>query len=110
MAHVGSGGGDLLGDRRVLLGERGVAADGLAGGLGRGGHLLGRGAGFVHDRGDAGDGAAPPERANKLYEYFVSEARKRISRVETGRFQAMMDVESVNDGPVTIILDSEKTF
>jgi D-tyrosyl-tRNA(Tyr) deacylase len=54
--------------------------------------------------------AAPPEWANKLYEYFVSEARKRVSRVETGRFQAMMDVELVNDGPVTIILDSEKTF
>ena len=54
--------------------------------------------------------AAPPEAANRLYEYFVSECRKQIDRVETGRFQAMMDVELVNDGPVTIILDSEKTI
>jgi D-tyrosyl-tRNA(Tyr) deacylase len=54
--------------------------------------------------------AAKPETANTLYEFFVAEARKRLSRVETGRFQAMMDVELVNDGPVTIILDSEKTI
>jgi len=54
--------------------------------------------------------AAPPERANRLYESFVAECRKQIAKVETGRFQAMMDVESVNDGPVTIILDSEKIF
>jgi len=54
--------------------------------------------------------AAPPERANELYEYFVERAKTRIDKVETGRFQAMMDVELVNDGPVTIILDSEKTI
>lgn len=54
--------------------------------------------------------AAPPAEANSLYQYFVSEARKRISKVETGVFQAMMDVELVNDGPVTILLDSEKQF
>jgi len=54
--------------------------------------------------------AAPPEKANALYEYFVSEARNQISKVETGRFQAMMDVEPVNDGPVTILLDSDKLF
>lgn len=54
--------------------------------------------------------AAPPERANRFYEVFVSEARKKISKVETGQFQAMMDVELVNDGPVTILLDSEKAF
>jgi len=54
--------------------------------------------------------AAPPEKANALYEYFVSEARNQISKVETGRFQAMMDVELVNDGPVTILLDSDKLF
>ena len=52
--------------------------------------------------------AAPPEKANQLYEFFVSEARKQISKVETGKFQAMMDVELVNDGPVTILLDSNK--
>lgn len=54
--------------------------------------------------------AAPPERANRLYENFVAEARKQVKKVHTGRFQAMMDVELVNDGPVTILLDSEKKF
>ncbi len=54
--------------------------------------------------------AAMPDEANRLYEYFVSEARKKIEKVETGKFQAMMKVELVNDGPVTIMLDSEKKF
>ena len=54
--------------------------------------------------------AAPPERANHLYQTFLAEARKQLAVVETGRFQAMMDVELVNDGPVTILLDSEKHF
>jgi D-tyrosyl-tRNA(Tyr) deacylase len=54
--------------------------------------------------------AAPPEKANELYEFFVAEARKQIEKVETGRFQAMMDVELINDGPVTILLDSDKLF
>jgi len=54
--------------------------------------------------------AAAPEKANELYEFFVVEARKQIGKVETGRFQAMMRVELVNDGPVTILLDSEKLF
>src|SRR5688572_24267019 len=54
--------------------------------------------------------AAPPIRANTLYEAYVAEARKQVSRVATGRFQAMMDVELVDDGPVTILLDSEKKF
>lgn len=54
--------------------------------------------------------AAPPERANHLYEAFVAEAGEHIPNVQTGRFQAMMDVELVNDGPVTILLDSEKKF
>lgn len=54
--------------------------------------------------------AAPPERANKLYEFFVNECRKQGVKTETGRFQAMMDVELINDGPVTILLDSEKVF
>lgn len=54
--------------------------------------------------------AAPPETANKLYEFFVSEARKQIEKVETGKFQAMMDVELINDGPVTILIDSTKQF
>lgn len=54
--------------------------------------------------------AAPPERANHLYEIFVAESGKQVDRVQTGQFQAMMDVELVNDGPVTILLDSEKKF
>jgi D-tyrosyl-tRNA(Tyr) deacylase len=54
--------------------------------------------------------AAPPEVARPLYEFFVAEARARGARVETGSFQAMMEVELVNDGPVTILLDSRKMF
>jgi D-aminoacyl-tRNA deacylase len=54
--------------------------------------------------------AASPDEANRLYEYFVSEAKKHIENVATGRFQAMMDVELVNDGPVTLLLDSERNF
>ena len=54
--------------------------------------------------------AAPPEKANTLYEYFVSEVRRNLLRVETGKFQAKMDVALVNDGPVTILLDSKKNF
>lgn len=54
--------------------------------------------------------AAPPEKANALYEFFVAEARKQIPKVATGVFQAMMQVELVNDGPVTILLDSRKLF
>jgi D-tyrosyl-tRNA(Tyr) deacylase len=54
--------------------------------------------------------AAPPEEANRLYEEFVRELRARGIRVETGVFQARMAVELSNDGPVTILLDSEKLF
>jgi D-tyrosyl-tRNA(Tyr) deacylase len=54
--------------------------------------------------------AAGPDGANRLYEFYVAECRKRIGHVATGRFQAMMDVELVNDGPVTILIDSEKLF
>jgi D-aminoacyl-tRNA deacylase len=50
-------------------------------------------------------GAASPDEANRLYEFFVRESGKYVSNVQTGRFQAMMDVELVNDGPVTIILE-----
>ncbi len=50
--------------------------------------------------------AAPPEQARELYEYFLSLARQRGVKVETGRFGVHMEVELVNDGPVTIILDS----
>jgi D-aminoacyl-tRNA deacylase len=54
--------------------------------------------------------AAPPEEAARLYEVFVAEARKLVGRVETGSFRATMEVELVNDGPVTILLDSRKLF
>ena len=56
------------------------------------------------------DRAAGPEEANRLYEYFVERVRAAGIQCETGKFQAMMDVELVNDGPVTILLDSEKVF
>ncbi|HXG63660.1 MAG TPA: D-aminoacyl-tRNA deacylase [Blastocatellia bacterium] len=54
--------------------------------------------------------AAEPEKANRLYEYFVEKARGHGIRIETGVFQAMMQVTLVNDGPVTILLDSRKAF
>jgi len=54
------------------------------------------------------DDAARPEKARALYEYFVEQVRAAGVRCETGRFQEMMDVELVNDGPVTILVDSEK--
>jgi D-tyrosyl-tRNA(Tyr) deacylase len=56
------------------------------------------------------DDAARPERARELYEHFVAEIRSRGLRCETGRFQAMMSVSLVNEGPVTILLDSSKLF
>jgi D-tyrosyl-tRNA(Tyr) deacylase len=56
------------------------------------------------------DAAAAPERARQLYEYFVERIRAAGLRCQTGRFQEMMEVELVNDGPVTILLDSTKTF
>lgn len=54
--------------------------------------------------------AAEPEKANALYEYFVERARAQGVKVETGVFQAMMKVGLVNDGPVTILIDSRKSF
>lgn len=56
------------------------------------------------------DAAARPEEAKRLYEYFVEKVRASGLHCETGQFQAMMDVELVNAGPVTILVDSEKTF
>ena len=56
------------------------------------------------------DAAAPPEQARQLYEFFVERIRAAGLRCETGRFQAMMQVELVNEGPVTILLDSRKAF
>ena len=54
--------------------------------------------------------AARPEMANALYESFVAEVRGQGLRVETGRFQQHMEVALVNDGPVTMLIDSQKTF
>ncbi len=54
--------------------------------------------------------AAAPREANALYEQYVALLRERGLKVETGVFQAMMKVESINDGPVTILLDSKKVF
>jgi D-tyrosyl-tRNA(Tyr) deacylase len=54
--------------------------------------------------------AAPPEQAKALYEEFCGALRKLGVTVGTGIFQAMMSVELVNEGPVTILVDSDKTF
>jgi D-aminoacyl-tRNA deacylase len=56
------------------------------------------------------DNAARPEEARSLYEYFVEKIRQAGLTCATGEFQATMDVELVNAGPVTILLDSEKLF
>ena len=56
------------------------------------------------------DDAAAPDLARELYQYFVGKIRESGFICETGRFQAMMQVELVNDGPVTILLDSNRTF
>jgi D-tyrosyl-tRNA(Tyr) deacylase len=56
------------------------------------------------------DAAAVPDRARQLYEYFVERIRAAGLRCETGRFRETMQVELVNDGPVTILLDSSKAF
>ncbi|HZD31254.1 MAG TPA: D-aminoacyl-tRNA deacylase [Candidatus Angelobacter sp.] len=56
------------------------------------------------------DEAARPDRARELYEHFVERICALGLQCETGRFQAMMEVELVNQGPVTILLDSKKLF
>jgi D-tyrosyl-tRNA(Tyr) deacylase len=54
--------------------------------------------------------AEEPARANELYEYFIKEARGKVKSLATGKFQEMMEIELVNNGPVTILLDSRKSF
>ena len=54
--------------------------------------------------------AAAPEKAEPLYDYFVERGRELLGEVQTGSFRKMMQVELVNDGPVTILLDSKKVF
>jgi D-tyrosyl-tRNA(Tyr) deacylase len=56
------------------------------------------------------DAAAPPDVADRLYRYLVDQLRATGLHVETGQFQAHMNVTLVNDGPVTILLDSAKQF
>jgi D-aminoacyl-tRNA deacylase len=63
-----------------------------------------------HGRRPGYTAAAAPETANRLYELFVAEVRSSGLTVETGVFRAMMDVALVNQGPVTILLDSRKLF
>jgi D-tyrosyl-tRNA(Tyr) deacylase len=54
--------------------------------------------------------AAAPEVAKPLYEYFIAQTQKLLTKVASGNFQSMMQVELINDGPVTILLDSRKQF
>jgi D-tyrosyl-tRNA(Tyr) deacylase len=54
--------------------------------------------------------AAPPELAERLYEFYVAEVGRSVAHVAKGSFRRMMEVELVNDGPVTILLDSRKLF
>lgn len=54
--------------------------------------------------------AARPEKARVLYEYFIAVMRNKGVNAETGEFQEMMDVDLINDGPVTLLLDSSKDF
>jgi D-tyrosyl-tRNA(Tyr) deacylase len=56
------------------------------------------------------DRAAPPESARPVYERFLDDLRSLGVRVEAGRFQAMMEVQLLNDGPVTLLLDSDRSF
>lgn len=54
--------------------------------------------------------AAPPDKAERLYDVFVSKINDYDLNIETGEFKAMMDVDLINDGPVTLLIDSKKEF
>ncbi|SEF92494.1 D-tyrosyl-tRNA(Tyr) deacylase [Caloramator fervidus] len=54
--------------------------------------------------------AAKPEHAEKMYNEFIKECKRYIDNVQTGQFQAYMQVELINDGPVTLLIDSKKNF
>jgi D-aminoacyl-tRNA deacylase len=54
--------------------------------------------------------AEEPQKANELYEYFVNEAKKKVKYLATGKFQEMMQIELINNGPVTLLLDSRKNI
>lgn len=55
-------------------------------------------------------GAEKPNPAKKIYDYFINKAKEKVKRVSQGKFQAKMLIELVNNGPVTILLDSRKRF
>ena len=55
-------------------------------------------------------GAEEPNKAEKLYNYFIARAKEKINQVASGKFQQMMSVELINSGPVTILLDSRKSI
>lgn len=54
--------------------------------------------------------AEDPDEAKKLYEYFITQGQEKMKRVWGGEFKAMMKIDMVNDGPVTMLLDSRKVF
>ena len=54
--------------------------------------------------------AEKPDRANELYEYFIAQAASKVKHLASGKFQEMMQIELVNNGPVTILLDSKRAF
>lgn len=54
--------------------------------------------------------AAPPDKAERLYDVFVNKINEYDLKIATGEFKAMMDVDLINDGPVTLLIDSEKEF
>lgn len=54
--------------------------------------------------------AEDPVKANQLYEYFVNQVAPKVTKLATGKFQEMMQIELINNGPVTILLDSRKAF
>lgn len=54
--------------------------------------------------------AAPPDKAERLYDVFINKINNYDLNIETGEFKAMMDVDLVNDGPVTLLIDSKKDF
>lgn len=54
--------------------------------------------------------AAPPDKAERLYDVFINKIKNYDLNIETGEFKAMMDVDLVNDGPVTLLIDSKKDF
>jgi len=54
--------------------------------------------------------AEEPAKANELYDYFIKKASQKVNNLATGKFQEMMKIELINNGPVTILLDSRKSF